>query len=84
MSETIYMPLEDEGVDVWRPAPAYRLPDGKYIVLRPANYDPDVETWTFPPGSIVECKPLRRGDAEFLAAVGRVRENDVITEKQAG
>ena len=49
MTSTVYVPLLDEGIDVSRPAPAWPLSDGRYIFLRPADYDPDVETWRFPP-----------------------------------
>jgi hypothetical protein len=32
-SETIYVALLDEGVDVWRPVKARRLPSGVYLIL---------------------------------------------------
>ncbi len=72
MTEIIYIPLEDEGVSVRRPAPAYRRDNGKYIVLRPRDYDASLEKWTFPPGSIVECERKRTAQGEILAAVRSV------------
>ncbi|CTQ48727.1 hypothetical protein [Jannaschia donghaensis] len=46
------MPLLDEGVDVWRPVDVEKVGDGR---LRVADqpYNTEVETWMFPPGSIV-------------------------------
>jgi len=74
MIETIYIPLLDEGVPVRRPAKAYRLPDGAYIILRPADYDPSVETWAFPPGTTVRCRVLPASDGPVLTAVEIVQE----------
>ncbi|HVS72216.1 MAG TPA: hypothetical protein VHQ47_13250 [Phycisphaerae bacterium] len=76
MTETIYIPLEDEGVPVRRPAPAYRRDDGYYIVLRPVGYDPTVEMWAFPPGSTVEVQRTQTGEGEILAAVRAVAEGE--------
>ena len=50
---TIYMPLEDEGTECWRPAEA-EPHEGVYRVLGEA---PETETWRFPPGSLVFCQP---------------------------
>jgi hypothetical protein len=67
MPETVYMPLLDEGTDVWRPVEAYRLSERLHIVL---GVMPDDETWAFPPGSEVRCE-LRhfRGEPDRLVAV---------------
>jgi len=83
MTETIYIPLEDEGVVVKRPARAYRLPDGKYIVLRPVDYDATVETWTFPPGSIVECELRDSPEGRVPVAVRRAAEQTITPGKRA-
>jgi len=55
-SETIYMPLLDEGTDVWAPVQAERLSSGRYRVLGPM---PDHETWQFEPGCIVLVEERR-------------------------
>jgi len=68
MTETIYIALLDEGLDVWRPANAWRTAGKCYIVLRPDEYDPDLERWQFPPGSVVECETRQSGGASILAA----------------
>jgi hypothetical protein len=71
MTEQIYMRLLDEGVDVWRPVPAWKVNEGTYIVLRPEWYDPDDEHWEFPPGSTVICEPKTITDGDLLAAVAQ-------------
>ncbi|MEO6437467.1 MAG: hypothetical protein ABIP55_17115 [Tepidisphaeraceae bacterium] len=69
MAGQIYIALLNEGVDVWRPAPAWKVGPGTYIVLRPDDYDPQVETWQFPPGSTVVCEDRPSPDGTILAAV---------------
>jgi hypothetical protein len=68
-TEQIYIPLEDEGVDVWRPAQAERLGDGSYRVLPTPDYDPADEAWKFPPGSRVICEPKQLSGGRVVAAV---------------
>ena len=69
MTETVYVALLDEGVDVWRPAPARRVDDATYEILRPPDYNAEDERWQFPPGSVVHCAARRNRDGAFLAAV---------------
>jgi len=68
MADQIYIPLLDEGVDVWRPAPAWRIDPTRYILLRPPDYDPATETWAFPPGSVVEVSTRQIDQQPTLAA----------------
>jgi hypothetical protein len=69
MPETIYVPLLDEGTDVWRPVEATRLAENVYIILGAV---PDDETWAFPPGSRVRCEPRRvHGEVDRLVAMAR-------------
>ena len=51
---TIYVYLEDEGTDVWRPVEATRIDDDIYQITK-YTVIPDGETWQFAPGSIVRC-----------------------------
>lgn len=67
-TETIYVALLDEGVDVWRPVPAHQADDQTYVILRPDGYDPTEENWEFPPGSIVKVRSRRVSDGTILAA----------------
>ena len=69
MIEEIFMPLLDEGTDVWRPVPAWKIDRDTYIVLRPEWYDADDENWEFPPGSTVVCETKTITDGTILAAV---------------
>ena len=55
-TETIYIPLLDEGLNVYRPTEAERLPDGSYLVRPTPDYDPEDEAWQFVPGSRVTCE----------------------------
>jgi hypothetical protein len=68
MAEQIYVPLLDEGVDVLRPAPAWKIADHTYIILRPSDYDPDDEKWQFPPGSTVVVEPRKTSTGNVLVA----------------
>lgn len=49
----IYMPLLNEGVNVWRPVEATGLSADTYRV---EGEVPDGEEWAFDPGTIVRCK----------------------------
>ena len=64
----VYMPLLNEGTDVWRPVQATRLADDRFVIQGPA---PDDEMWTFPAGSTVRCeeKAFSGGDSG-LAVIG--------------
>lgn len=63
MSETIYVHLLDEEIDVWRPVPARRVQDNVYVVEGEDIYDPATEEWEFRPGSRVIVEPqTKQGD----------------------
>lgn len=65
---TIYMPLLDEGVDVWRPVEASPMSDGSYLI---EGEMPDDEVWVFPPGSHVRCAyRMFDGGEGRLTAIG--------------
>ena len=70
----VYVRLLDEGTEVWRPAPAIRHTDGSFTITEPNNYDPEVETWEFPPRSRVRCvKKSLSGGSTSLIAVAAAR-----------
>lgn len=52
-TKMIYIPLLDEGTDVSRPTTGINVGGDFYEVLPTPDYDPDIETWQFLPGSIV-------------------------------
>ncbi len=53
LSETIYVPLLNEGTPVWRPVAAERLRDGTFRILTEM---PDDEEWAFKPGETVAVR----------------------------
>lgn len=57
---TIYMPLEDEGVDCWLAVKAEPTGDGTYRVIGPMGALD--EKWRYPPGSVVTCEPTKFKD----------------------
>ena len=57
--KTIYMPLENEGTDVWKPVQAEDLGGGR---VRIVGSMPEGERWRFPPGSIVRIRARRFAD----------------------
>jgi hypothetical protein len=60
---TVYMPLSDEGVNVWRPVQAIKRIDGSFEVTS-HNDDPEDETWAFSTGDIVCCALKEFDDGE--------------------
>lgn len=68
----IYVPLLDEGVDVWRPAQAIRVGNDLFRILLPSDYDSEDETWEFLPGSLVKCALKMLSGSEVLVAVEKV------------
>ena len=56
---TVYMPLLQEGTDVWSPVKAEVHPGGRYRIVGPMPQD---EQWSFAPGSFVLCEPKTLSD----------------------
>ncbi|MHB8885823.1 MAG: hypothetical protein ACYC5H_12250 [Methylovirgula sp.] len=69
----IYIPLLDEGTDVWRPTLAEVVGPQEFLVPPTPDYDPDDEHWGFPPGSVVECAVMPREGGDVLVARKLVR-----------
>jgi hypothetical protein len=63
---TIYMPLLNEGTDVWRPVQGTPLGSDRYRVEGHAENE---EEWAFPPGAVVRCtwKTFRGGEEAWAA-----------------
>ena len=51
----IHVRLLDEGTEVFRPTRALDLGEDRFQILATADYDPELETWEFVPGSIVRA-----------------------------
>jgi hypothetical protein len=67
---TVYVKLLDEGIDAWRPVLAEDLGQRRYRLLPTDDYDPDDETWEFPPGTVAICEPRQLSDGVYLVAIG--------------
>jgi len=65
---TIYMPLINEGTDVWRPVEAIKITDLGYMVTEKA---PAGEEWAFEPGHILRCEERQLSSGTQLVAVAK-------------
>jgi hypothetical protein len=65
MTTTIYVPLLDEGTEVWRPAEAEHMDGEKYRIVSSASAD---EKWRFNKGEIVRVRARRLSGEDHLAA----------------
>ena len=72
---TVYVELLDEGTFVIRPTLA--IPRGKdiYEIEAPDDYDDDLETWKFPPGTVVHCIKSKQFGDDVLLAFAEYRPN---------
>jgi hypothetical protein len=65
---TIYIRLLGEGTEVYRPTRGEEIRNAVFKVRPTENYDPEDETWEFPPGAIVACKRTElEGEEIWLA-----------------
>ena len=64
----VYIALLDEGTTVSRPTMAEVLGENIYRVLATPDYDPELEKWEYPPGSVVRCRKETRQEREILIA----------------
>jgi hypothetical protein len=67
-TETIYVPLLNEGTDVWRPVLAFRRADELFEIAS-KNDDPEDEVWGFSSGSLVRCEPRQLSGGVRLVAI---------------
>jgi hypothetical protein len=70
---TIYVPLLDEDVEVWRPVEARRLSDKTYLIVD-QDYDRSVERWAYEPGTAVTCRQERRNGRSILVATAAAHQ----------
>lgn len=68
----LYIPLLNEGTNVFRPTTGVVLDQDVFRVEPTTDYDPELEEWEFPPGSQVRCVRETRGGNEILVARQRV------------
>jgi hypothetical protein len=63
-TQTVYVELLDERIDVWRPVEA--VEDGEVFVL--PTTAPEGENWRFAPGSRVRCELRQLSGGQTLVA----------------
>jgi hypothetical protein len=68
----IYVPLLNEGTNVLRPTTGVVIEPDVVRLGATRDYNPDVETWAFLPGTTVRCVKEVRGGREILVARQRV------------
>jgi len=71
-TSTIYVELLDEGTFVLRPTMGEAVSERTFKLLPTSVYDPDLETWRFKPGTIVECDWEKHDGERLLVAKSQV------------
>lgn len=73
--ETIYIKLQNEGVDVWRPVQASfnSIENTYYIELPPINVVPQDEEWEFVPGMSVSVKQKEFEGKSVKVAISQIK-----------
>jgi hypothetical protein len=74
---TIYMPLLNEGVNVWRPVEATPMSEDTYQVM---GEMPDIEEWAFAPGTVVRCELKTFDDGEERMTAVEAKLNLFVVE----
>lgn len=64
----IYVPLLNEGTDVLRPTTGIVMGQDVVRIVATRDYDPENETWAFPPDTMARCFKESRGGREVLVA----------------
>jgi hypothetical protein len=65
----MHVRLLDEGTEVSRPTLALDLGNGLFRVEATADYDPQLETWEFVPGSVVASELRSDESGQYWIAV---------------
>ena len=71
-TQTVYVRLLDEGVNVYRPVPASEIGTNTFRLHGLEFYDSTDETWEFPPESVVRVELQSLSGDNVLVAVGIV------------
>jgi hypothetical protein len=77
-SETIYVELIGEAVDVWRPVQAKHFRGDIYLIVS-QPYDRETETWRFGPRSAVVCERVESEGASILRATEAWKRKGPVT-----
>ena len=69
MEKIIYIQLLDEGTVVYRPVPAIEVAKGIFEIMGSDIYNPEDETWEFPPSTQVLVEEKSLGGENVLVAI---------------
>lgn len=69
--EIIYVPMINEGIEVWRPMWADNIKDNVYKLKSFSNYDPTDEVLKFNSGDLVVCEKQKKSEGQILVAVSK-------------
>ncbi len=72
-TETIFIKLLDEDIDVWRPVNAEAVSLDIYKILDCNNETIANENWEFKPGDLVRCSPKILDGEKVKVATERVK-----------
>lgn len=64
----IYVHLEDEGTEIWRPVDAKRIEPDLYLIPEDTVV-PEEEKWQLKPGTVVRCTSAEKSGEKCLIAV---------------
>lgn len=68
------MPLDEEGITVYRPVLALRINDHIYKILEDTLNNQNDEVWAFKPGEVVEVVEKEFENKKSLVAVNLYKE----------
>jgi len=68
----VFVPLLNPGTDVLRRTDGLVIGPNQVQLLAPADYNPIVECWQFPPGSRVTCVSEMHGGRQLFVARHRI------------
>ena len=69
MEKIIYVQLLDEGTKVYRPVPAIEVGKGIFEIMGFDIYNPEDETWEFPPSTYVLVEEKKLSGENVLVAI---------------
>ncbi len=76
----VYVQLMNEGTRVYRPVAAVPIGVSTVRLVAVDAYDPDIETWEFPPGTIVHVESKQLSSGEVMVAVCEAPDTPVPSD----
>lgn len=81
-TRTIYVELLDEGTFVMRPVKGRRVRGNTFQILTSRDYDSELETWQFVPGTVVECEEKHHQGNKILVATRALATGQAVSETE--